>query len=199
MHLTDFTDNYDFLSMRIGNQPFNADFRGFVFNDTNLGVRLFGNMDSNRWQFNLAAFDMREKDTYSELNTFDSRNQYVFVANVYRQDFLVKGLTEQLDFLTDLDDRPNSLRPHRQPRRAQSRSAAQSSRTTFAPTTSAGYGDGHIGRFNITPLALRGLRARHPQRPRRASGRHQRADGRARAFLRHRLRPAQGLILLRLG
>jgi hypothetical protein len=63
IHLADLSDNYDFVSMRVGNQPFNADFRGFVFNDTNLGVRFFGNMDSNRWQYNVAAFDMREKDT----------------------------------------------------------------------------------------------------------------------------------------
>ncbi|HEX4139721.1 MAG TPA: hypothetical protein VHY09_05195, partial [Candidatus Methylacidiphilales bacterium] len=149
VHLADFTDNYDFLSLRVGNQPFNADFRGFVFNDTNLGVRLFGNMDSNRWQYNLAAFDMREKDTYSELNTFDSRDQYVFVANVFRQDFLVKGLTEQLDFLTDLDDadthydrtgelvRPEPIGGPIQP---------HDIRAYYIGWN----GDGHIGRFNVT-------------------------------------------------
>jgi hypothetical protein len=103
-HLADFTDNYDFMSLRVGNQPFNSDFRGFVFNDTNLGARLFGNMDSNRWQYNLAAFDMREKDTYSELNTFDPRHQYVFIANVYRQDFFAKGYTAQLSFLANMDE-----------------------------------------------------------------------------------------------
>ncbi len=148
-HLADFTDNYDFISMRVGNQPFNSDFRGFIFNDTNLGLRIFGNMDSNRWQYNLAAFDMREKDTYSELNTFDSRHEYVFIANVYRQDFLFKGYTAQLSFLTNLDesdehyDRTGNLvdpeplggpiEPHQ---------------------VNAYYlgwnGDGHIGRFNIT-------------------------------------------------
>jgi hypothetical protein len=149
LHIADFSDNYDFLSMRVGNQPFNADFRGFVFNDTNLGVRFFGNMDSNRWQYNVAAFDMREKDTYSELNTFDPRDQYVFVANVYRQDFLVKGLTEQLDFLTDLDDADthydrtgNLVRP-------------EPLGGPIEPHDIRAYyfgwnGDGHIGRFNVT-------------------------------------------------
>ena len=43
-HLVDLSDNYDFMSLRIGNQPFNADFRGFLFNDVNLGARLFGNV-----------------------------------------------------------------------------------------------------------------------------------------------------------
>jgi hypothetical protein len=149
LHIADFSDNYDFLSIRIGNQPFNADFRGFVFNDTNLGVRLFGNMDSNRWQFNLAAFDMREKDTYSELNTFDSRNQYVFVANVYRQDFLVKGLTEQVDFLADLDDADTHYD------RTGNLVDPEPLGGPIEPHDIRAYyvgwnGDGHIGRFNIT-------------------------------------------------
>jgi hypothetical protein len=148
-HIADLSDNYDFVSIRLGNQPFNADFRGFVFNDTNLGVRVFGNYDSNRWQYNLAAFDMREKDTYSELNTFDSRNQYVFIANLFRQDFLTKGYTGELSFLTNLDDADehydrtgNIVRP-----------AAIGG--PIVPHDIRAYylgfnGDGHIGRVNIT-------------------------------------------------
>ena len=34
----DLSPNYDFISFRAGSQPFNSDFRGFIFNDTNLGV-----------------------------------------------------------------------------------------------------------------------------------------------------------------
>ena len=52
------SNNYDFISSRVGIQPFVSDFRGFIFNDTNLGVRIFGNYDNNRWQYNVAAFDM---------------------------------------------------------------------------------------------------------------------------------------------
>ena len=37
--LADLSPNYDFISFRAGSQPFNSDFRGFIFNDTNLGVR----------------------------------------------------------------------------------------------------------------------------------------------------------------
>lgn len=84
---------FDTTSIRAGIQLFNSDFRGFIFNDTNLGVRLFGNFASNRYQFNLAYFDMLEKDTNSGLNTLKSRPQKVFIANLYRQDTIKKGYT----------------------------------------------------------------------------------------------------------
>lgn len=103
LHLSDLSDNYDFIAARVGNQPFNSDFRGFLFNDINLGARLFGNADNNRWQYNAALFDMREKDTYSDLNTFHSRNQQVFIANAYRQDFLWRGYTAQWSLHANLD------------------------------------------------------------------------------------------------
>lgn len=103
IHLRDLSDNYDFISSRFGIQPFSSDFRGFVFSDSNLGARIFGNASNNKSQYNLLYFNMREKDTYSELNTFDSRKQQVFIANVYRQDFLTKGYTAQLSFHANLD------------------------------------------------------------------------------------------------
>ncbi|MEE8524677.1 MAG: hypothetical protein V3T72_12155 [Thermoanaerobaculia bacterium] len=101
--IADLSANYDFLSLRFGIQPFNSDFRGFVFTDTNLGIRLFGNYHSNRTQYNLAVFERLEKDTNSGLNTFELRDQLVVVANLYRQDFLVPGYTAQwsLHYLRD--------------------------------------------------------------------------------------------------
>lgn len=87
--------NFDFLSVRVGVQPFNSDFRGFVFTDVSLGVRLFGSLRSNRYQYNLAYFERLEKDTNSGLNTFELRDQRVVVANLYKQDFLARGLTVQ--------------------------------------------------------------------------------------------------------
>lgn len=96
LKLRDLSPNYDFLSIRIGSQPFSSDFRGFIFSDTNTGVRLFGNYASNRFQYNLAIFDQREKDTNSGLNIIDERRgQQVGVANFYWQDFLRKGFTEE--------------------------------------------------------------------------------------------------------
>ncbi len=47
---------------------------------------------------------MREKDTYSGLNTFDSRHQQVVIANMFRQDFLWKGYTAQVSLHMNFDD-----------------------------------------------------------------------------------------------
>ena len=97
-HLANTSDRYDFRSIRVGIQPFQSDFRGFLFNDQQLGIRLFGNRDNNRFQFNLAAFWRLEKDTNSGLNSVmqSPRRDWVFLANLYRQDFLIPGLTSQI-------------------------------------------------------------------------------------------------------
>ena len=97
-HLRNVSVRYDFDAVRIGIQPFQSDFRGFLFNDNQLGVRLFGNRDGNRWQYNLAAFWRLEKDTNSGLNnvTERPRNDWLFVANLYRQDFPLPALTSQI-------------------------------------------------------------------------------------------------------
>jgi hypothetical protein len=146
--LADVNSNYDFVSVRAGIQPFVSDFRGFIFSDNNLGVRLFGAADNNRIQFNAAYFSMLEKDTNSGLNTFDTRHQNVYIANVFRQDFIRKGYTIQ-GSLHYNDDRRSveydengflvrpaqigDVRPH---------------------AIKAGYlglaGDGHLGRLNLT-------------------------------------------------
>jgi hypothetical protein len=98
-HLFDVSDNYDFISMKAGIQQFTSDFRGFLFNEFNFGLRLFGNAAANRIQYNLSYFNMLEKDTNSELNTiFADRNQDVFIFNLYKQDFLTLGYTTQLSF-----------------------------------------------------------------------------------------------------
>ena len=96
--LADLNANYDFVSVRAGIQPFVSDFRGFIFSDNNLGARVFGAFDNNRVQFNGAYFSMLEKDTNSGLNRFDTRHQNVYVANIFRQDFIRKGYTIQGSF-----------------------------------------------------------------------------------------------------
>jgi hypothetical protein len=93
--LADLSADYDFVSVRVGSQPFTSDFRGFIFSDVNRGVRLFGNFNSNRQQFNLAYFDQQEKDTNSGLNTFSNRQQQVLIGNYYVQDFIFPGYTAQ--------------------------------------------------------------------------------------------------------
>jgi hypothetical protein len=110
-HLANTSDRYDFRSIRVGIQPFQSDFRGFLFNDQQLGVRLFGNRDNNRFQFNLAAFWRLEKDTNSGLNSVvqKPRDDFVFVANVYRQDFLLPGLTSQITAVYNMNREKNDV------------------------------------------------------------------------------------------
>jgi hypothetical protein len=99
-HIGNLTDRYDFYSLRAGIQPFSSDFRGFLFQDNQLGVRFFGNWDNNIWQYNLAWFRRLEKDTNSSLNdvTQPLRDDDVFLFNIYRQDFPVLGIQTQGTF-----------------------------------------------------------------------------------------------------
>ena len=102
--IRDLSPNYDFVSVRAGIQQFTSDFRGFLFSEEQPGVRLFGNLRSNRLAYNLAWFNFLEKNTNSGLNTFQSRGQQVYVANIYIQDFLAKGYTTEISFHYNRDD-----------------------------------------------------------------------------------------------
>ena len=148
IHIRDLTNNYDFLSSRFGIQPFVSDFRGFIFNDSNLGLRLFGNYDNNRWQYNAIAFDMREKDTYSDLNKFDARDQRIIILNVFRQDFLAKGYTAQLSFHANFDE---GTRHYDQNDFITRPAPIGAVRDHYVQAYYLGWtGDGHIGPLNIT-------------------------------------------------
>ncbi len=146
--LFDHGNEYDFVSLRAGSQPFTSDFRGFIFSDVNRGVRIFGTGESNRNQFNLAYFRQLEKETNSGLNTFEDRDQNIVIANFYRQDFLITGYTgtasvhynnDGPDFLFDRNhvlvrpDPTGVFAPHR------------------VESVYLGVGgDGHIGRYNLS-------------------------------------------------
>jgi hypothetical protein len=94
-HLGNRSDRFDFDSIRIGIQPFQFDFRGFLFQDNQLGFRFFGNRDNNRYQFNFNAIWRLDKDTNSGLNdiTKKPREDYILHANLFAQDFPLQGLT----------------------------------------------------------------------------------------------------------
>jgi hypothetical protein len=96
--------NFDFIAVRAGMQNFTSDFRGFLFSENQLGIRLFGNANANRDQFNLAYFSMRQRDEVSQLHLFDRRHQNVVIANWFRQDFLTKGYTALFNFHFNNDD-----------------------------------------------------------------------------------------------
>ncbi|MGN7929587.1 hypothetical protein [Sphingopyxis sp. 22461] len=110
-HLGNTSDRYDFYSIRLGIQPFQSDFRGFLFNDSQLGIRLFGNRDNNRFQYNLAAFWRLEKDTNSGLNdiTQTPRSDFIFTGNLYRQDFPFVGLTSQASVTYNMNREKNDV------------------------------------------------------------------------------------------
>ncbi|UZW57580.1 hypothetical protein NUH86_18560 [Sphingobium sp. JS3065] len=151
-HLANTSDRYDFRSVRVGIQPFQSDFRGFLFNDQQLGIRLFGNRDNNRFQFNLAAFWRLEKDTNSGLNSVvrSPRNDWVFIANLYRQDFLIPGLTSQITAVynmnrekrdVEIDDNGFPVRP----------ALLGDLRGREYDVVYLGYNaDGRVGRVNLT-------------------------------------------------
>lgn len=146
--LWDVNANYDFVSVRAGIQPFVSDFRGFLFSDNNLGLRFFGSADNNRIQFNAAYFSMLEKDTNSGLNRFDTRHQNVYVANVFRQDFIRKGYTIQ-GSLHFNDDR-RSVKYDRNGFLVRPALIGD----VRAHAIKVGYfglnGDGHLGKLNLT-------------------------------------------------
>ncbi|MCC2601651.1 hypothetical protein [Sphingopyxis yananensis] len=110
-HLGNTSDRYDFYSVRLGIQPFQSDFRGFLFNDSQLGLRLFGNRDNNRVQYNLAAFWRLEKDTNSGLNdiTQTPRKDFIFTGNIYRQDFPFVGMTSQVSVTYNMNREKNDV------------------------------------------------------------------------------------------
>jgi hypothetical protein len=151
-HLGNDSDRYDFHSIRIGIQPFQSDFRGFLFNDSQLGIRLFGNRDNNRFQYNVAAFWRLEKDTNSGLNdiTQSPRDDFIFTANLYRQDFPFVGLTSQVSVTYNRNREKNDIQIDRNgfPVRP---ALLGDLRGREYDVTYLGYSaDGRIGRINLT-------------------------------------------------
>lgn len=104
-HMGDLSVNYDFWAIRAGIQNFSADFRGFLFLDNQPAVRLLGNYDNNKLVYNLVYLYTVEKDTNSGLNTLDARGQNIFIANVYREDFIWLGYTAQLSASAVFDNK----------------------------------------------------------------------------------------------
>ena len=151
-HIRNTSKRYDFDSFRIGIQPMQSDFRGFLFNDSQLGLRFFGTRDNNRFQYNLGAFWRLEKDTNSGLNAIAQtpRSDFVFMANAYRQDFLIPALTSQFTVVynmnreagdVEIDDNGFPVRP----------ALLGSLRGREYDVVYLGYNaDGRVGRINIT-------------------------------------------------
>ena len=154
-HLRNVSDRYDFDSIRVGIQPFTSDFRGFLFQDNQLGARLFGSRANNQWQYNLAWFRRIEKDTNSGLNDVwhNLRKDDVFAVNVYRQDLPALGFTTQATVLHNRN-RENEDFYYDKNGFLQRPAPIGFERPREYDVTYFGLnGDGHFGRFNLTASA----------------------------------------------
>ncbi len=146
--LADLSPDYDFVSVRAGSQFFVSDFRGFLFSDTNRAVRLFGTEQANRIQFNAAYFKQLEKDTDSQLNTFQDRHQDVYIANCFVQDFLWPGYTALASLHYNHDGATFHFDKDGFLVRPDPAGVAQPHAVDVVYLGLGG--DGHIGRINIT-------------------------------------------------
>ena len=152
-HLRNVSERYDFDSIRVGIQPITVDFRGFLFQDQQPGVRLFGTRDNNFWQYNVGWFKRLEKDTNSGLNTFGAkvRDDDVFFANVYRQDFPVVGYTSQAVVVHNRNREGNDAPFYDSNGFLQRPASIGFERPFDYDVTYVGFnGDGHFGRLNLT-------------------------------------------------
>ena len=143
-------ERFDFDEVRVGIQPFSSDFRGFLFQDSEPGVRFFGNRDNNRWQYNIAYFRPLEKDLNSGLNdvTKAPRHEDILLFNVYRQDLPVQGFTSQGIILLDHNRDTKFYDSDGFLERPAAVGLEQLRRFDVAYV---GYnGDGHFGRVNLT-------------------------------------------------
>ena len=151
----DLSANYDFVSVRAGIQEFNADFRGFLFVDEQPALRIFGDLKSDRLEYNVAYFNFLEKNTNSGLNTFSRRDQQVILGNIYIQDFFFPGYTAEFlgaynkdDGGVHYDDNGFLVRP------APVGNVINQGVGAIPHSIQVGYfgwlGSGHIKRINIT-------------------------------------------------
>lgn len=151
-HIRNVSDRYDFDSIRIGIQPFNVDFRGFLFNDQQFGVRLFGIRDNNTIQYNLGWFRRIEKDTNSGLNDINQglRDDDVFVANLYWQDMPKLGYFSQFVLLHNRNREGDQVLYDTNGFIARPASIGIEVPRDYDVTYLGYNGDGHWDRLNIT-------------------------------------------------
>jgi hypothetical protein len=152
MRLREVSERFDFDSIRVGIQPFSTDFRGFLFQDDQLGVRLFGTRHNNRFQYNIAYFRLIEKDTNSGLNDLGQplRRDDVVALNLYSQDNPVEGFTSQGIVVYNRDREGDQI--HFNSDGFIVRPAPLGlERARDYDVVYVGYnGDGHFGRWNVT-------------------------------------------------
>jgi hypothetical protein len=155
-HLRNVSEHYDFDAVRIGVQPFTTDFRGFLFNDSPLGLRLFGTRHNNRYQYNLGWFRRFDKDATTGLNDFAQRGlaalrkDDLIIANFYVQDWPRLAFTTQATVAHNINREGDRVQydDHGVVQRPASLGLAQprNYRVTYVGVS----GDGHFARWNLT-------------------------------------------------
>jgi hypothetical protein len=152
-HIRNVSDRFDFDSIRVGIQPMNLDFRGFLLLDQQMGVRLFGNRDNNHIQYNLGWMRRLEKDTNSGLNDVakSPRDDDVFFANLYWQDLPVLGYTSQVIVAYNRNREADNAPFYNKNGFLERPASLGYERPLEYDAVYMGYnGDGHFGRFNLT-------------------------------------------------
>src|SRR6185437_12534192 len=149
-HVRDVSAHYDFDSLRVGIQPVDSDFRGFVFADQPLGVRVFGTRDNDTYQYNVGWFRPLPKNAarQPEFGAGLPEND-ILLANLYVQDLFQPGLTSE--FLI-MYDRSHARGTQIVPGQASGSVATFNGHADHNyDVTYLGYSiDGHLGRYNLT-------------------------------------------------
>jgi hypothetical protein len=151
-HLRNVSERFDFDSLRVGIQPISSDFRGFLFQDNQLGVRLFGTRANNVYQYNIAYFRLLEKEVNSGLNDLQQapRHNDVFLMNLYRQDLPVPGYTSQATVVYNRDREARSEYYDTNGFIERPASLGIEQLRDYDVVYLGYNGDGHFGRWNLT-------------------------------------------------
>lgn len=150
-HLRTVSERYDFDRLRVGLQAFSTDYRGFLYRDAQPGIRLYGNRDNNRWQYNLAWFRRLGGNTNAGMTdlTTGFRRDQVLVANLYRQDLLASGLTSQVTLLHHRNRERGTFRDNNDKIVRPSPWLGGHALSNLAVTYVGVSNDGHVGRWNL--------------------------------------------------
>ncbi len=184
MKIADLSPDYDFVSIRAGNQPFTSDFRGFIFSDTNRGCGCSGTTKPT------ATSSTSPFSTRSRGHEQPAQHVRRPAAEHVHRELLPAGL--HLPRLHDLAELPLQPRPRQHALRQERRPRPPRPHRHCPRTLRRLVLPGSVGRRAHQPLQhftrlLLGVRSGRKQPAGRPLAAHQRPHGRVRTVLRPRL------------